>query len=126
MKAKTDDYDDCLIAWETIWAAHALYSEVDDGVGTSASDELAVVAGGGDVNRDTATSGDVCANGDDQASAVKSSSTTCEKLANVELFTLCVCLSIIRRERDLIMANGYDACEILKVRSFYTLRAASC
>lgn len=43
------------------------------------------------------------------------SSSSAEKLSDIELFILCVCLSIIRRERDLIMAHGYDACEILKV-----------
>jgi hypothetical protein len=30
------------------------------------------------------------------------------------MFVLCICLSIIRRERDLIMAQHFDACEILK------------
>ena len=37
-----------------------------------------------------------------------------EPLSDVQLFVLCICLSIIRRERDLIMARQYDACETLK------------
>jgi len=37
-----------------------------------------------------------------------------EKLTEVQLYVLCICLSIIRRERDLIMARQYDACETLK------------
>lgn len=37
-----------------------------------------------------------------------------EHLSDVQLFVLCICLSIIRRERDLLMAKKYDAPEILK------------
>lgn len=39
----------------------------------------------------------------------------CPKLENVELFCLCICLAIIRRERDLILASELGASEILKV-----------
>lgn len=37
-----------------------------------------------------------------------------EQLSDVQLFVLCICLSIIRRERDLLMARKFDAPEILK------------
>lgn len=37
------------------------------------------------------------------------------KLSDTELYVLCICLAIIRRERDLIMANRFDATDILKV-----------
>ncbi|KPL97518.1 TBC1 domain family member 15-like protein [Sarcoptes scabiei] len=36
------------------------------------------------------------------------------KLSVTELYVLCICLSIIRRERDLIMVQRFDATEILK------------
>ncbi|XP_074597006.1 TBC1 domain family member 15/17 [Brevipalpus obovatus] len=36
------------------------------------------------------------------------------KLENVELFCLCLCLAVIRRERDLILANKLEASDILK------------
>lgn len=39
-----------------------------------------------------------------------------KRLSDSELYVLCICLCIIRRERDWIMANRYDATEILKVR----------
>lgn len=38
-----------------------------------------------------------------------------KRLTDSELYVLCICLCIIRRERDLIMANRFDATEILKV-----------
>ena len=37
-----------------------------------------------------------------------------EILSDVQLFVLCICLSIIRRERDQLMTKKYDAPEILK------------
>lgn len=37
-----------------------------------------------------------------------------KRLTDSELYVLCICLCIIRRERDLIMANRFDATEILK------------
>lgn len=46
-----------------------------------------------------------------------------KRLTDSELYVLCICLCIIRRERDLIMANRFDATEILKVTFiFYWLR----
>jgi len=39
-----------------------------------------------------------------------------KRLSDTELYVLCICLCIIRRERDLIMAQKFDATEILKVR----------
>lgn len=41
-----------------------------------------------------------------------------KRLTDSELYVLCICLCIIRRERDLIMANRFDATEILKVSVF--------
>jgi electron transfer flavoprotein alpha subunit len=40
-----------------------------------------------------------------------------KKLTDAELYSLSICLSIIRRERDLIMSQTLDATEILKVFS---------
>lgn len=37
------------------------------------------------------------------------------KLTDPQLYGLCICLAIIRRERDLVMANRYDVTNILKV-----------
>ena len=42
-----------------------------------------------------------------------------KRLSDSELYVLCICLCIIRRERDLIMANRFDATDILKVGVFY-------
>lgn len=42
-----------------------------------------------------------------------------KRLTDSELYVLCICLCIIRRERDLIMANRFDATEILKVSVFF-------
>ena len=42
-----------------------------------------------------------------------------KRLSDTELYVLCICLCIIRRERDLIMARRYDATEILKVCSTF-------
>ncbi|KAH9527977.1 hypothetical protein DERF_001957 [Dermatophagoides farinae] len=36
------------------------------------------------------------------------------RLSDTELYVLCICLAIIRRERDLIMVQRFDATEILK------------
>jgi hypothetical protein len=38
------------------------------------------------------------------------------RLDDVELFSLCICLSLIRRERDIIMSNKIEDCGILEVR----------
>lgn len=40
------------------------------------------------------------------------------RLSDTELYVLCICLAIIRRERDLIMVQRFDATEILKVSDF--------
>lgn len=125
MKAKTDDYDDCLVVWETIWSANALCvlaRQEESAVSNLLLDE--------DENNHRDVTEDVVDDGKSpkaetsrgiqsesslENSSPKSSSPPVQKLKDMELFTLCICLSIIRRERDLIMANEYDACEILKV-----------
>lgn len=153
MKAKTDDYDDCLVVWETIWSANALCQlaiQEEAAVHDLLLSEQAIShqeqvqeparceASGsavksrehdGSPNPSAGTSRSDKADKTEewpvQNSSPKSSSTPVQKLKDMELFTLCICLSIIRRERDLIMANEYDACEILKVSGKLGERSSS-
>lgn len=125
MKSKTDDYQDCLLVWETIWAATAI---TDHRKKTSAqekeSNASADVAGataGPAVNG--ATRGDASGEKDCGSESPKSESGS-EHLSDAQLFVLCICLSIIRRERDLIMAQRFDACETLKHFNTLSLNAS--
>lgn len=40
-----------------------------------------------------------------------------DRLTDTQLYILCICLAIIRRERDLIMMRRFDATEILRVNA---------
>lgn len=112
MKCKSDDYQDCLLVWETIWAATALTDhkqkepEPENGspAGQSVQDAATGVAANG-VNGHEA---------DKEAESESPKSVAAEHLTEAQLFVLCICLSIIRRERDLLMAQQFDACETLK------------
>lgn len=205
MKSKTDDYDDILIVWETIWSVSALYSSENEirsesqqsrGQGKPSDNTEECPASNGNTDNCFEEKND-----DDQSTTPRSSDQTthtghnngsikslddriidhpghfftsdieeeftnlkskpssfntdkdsmaelaeklsqrlnmddletyslnqgahslefgephinCPKLKNVELFCLCICLAIIRRERDLILANELEASEILKV-----------
>lgn len=158
MKARTDDYHDCLLVWETIWASTALSSlktekekeaheerkankspfpsssfgvnvtqvvsrgdepstEADtpltnglkgESAATNKTYESSPNASGSSSSTSTAASQDRVSD------SPKSTTGQMEHLTDVQLYVLCICLSIIRRERDLIMARQYDACETLK------------
>lgn len=211
MKGKTDGYDDCLLVWETVWAATTLRnlsskkkSPSSENLPSSESlNESHLITanlssnGGGCqdptnglnnvpssnlqssvcTNGTSACSEGPCSNGDDLIdvrspsitptqesplsasppaqnvqieSSVNGNGTTdsteniqsCDQqdssghnstqrsstptielesqqcneeiLSDVQLFVLCICLSIIRRERDQLMTKKYDAPEILK------------
>lgn len=195
MKGKTDGYDDCLLVWETVWAATALRSisskknpSSDDHVQSneSLSASACIVSANDADRRNTPKSHSIngsCSNGhagektndlmdtrspsitptqespvstsppctqsrvdlpvnghattesteniqlcDSQGSpsngstrrsstpTIELESQQCneEILSDVQLFVLCICLSIIRRERDQLMTKKYDAPEILK------------
>ncbi|KAI1285327.1 TBC1 domain family member 15 [Halotydeus destructor] len=138
MKGKTDGYDDCLIVWETIWSANALSERfISKSEATGASDgnpvegdSIAAKSDSGDSRHagdGSADRGEVMDTADItgtppppakgarlQKQWTSSESTAESRLKNIELFVLSICLSIIRRERDIIMAEGLDACEILK------------
>ena len=112
MKSKSDDYQHCLLVWETIWAATAL---------TNRRQKEEVAENGSPVRQSSPDSETgVHANGVDGAAGEKDAgsdspkSVSAEHLTDAQLFVLCICLSIIRRERDLLMAQQFDACETLK------------
>ena len=102
MKAKTDGYQDCLLVWETVWSANSL----------QALSEKPVVTEEVEVNG--RKSSPESQNDDGGGMETPEGTDASERLSDVQLFILCLCLSIIRRERDLIMAHQYDACDILK------------
>lgn len=126
MKSKTDDYQDCLLVWETIWAATASAqlkkkTESQDKVShetTPDADAAAgpVVNGANGVTRPAEAE-------KDRGSESPKSESGAEHLSDAQLFVLCICLSIIRRERDLIMAQRFDACETLKHFNTLSLNA---
>lgn len=116
MKNRTDGYDDCLKLWETVWCLHfkmVLKREAESVDKTKRR-----------LSRQNSQKIDFLLKDESEMSSklssesnspVNSYNNNVPKLDDVELFTLCLCLSIIRGERDLIMSNRYDACEILKV-----------
>lgn len=125
MKAKTDGYQDCLIVWETVWSAYALqnlqsHNNSESEVAPSTVD--ASDASHDETPDETKTNGQ---NSDASYSKVENEGNgtpempegSSERLTDIQLFIQCLCLSIIRRERDLIMAHQFDACDILKVSS---------
>ena len=141
MKARTDDYHDCLIVWETIWAATALstlkaekerqrkspktgldnhFNNLLVNDTPSNNEDMLVREPSGDktpMNGSSSSSSTSTGNASQEKLSESPKSQTgssMEKLPDVSLFVLCICLSIIRRERDLIMARQYDACETLK------------
>jgi hypothetical protein len=132
MKSKTDDYNDCLIVWETIWALHALTEmeekEQENTKQEASFDKKSSDDGGDDKGQeknndkkddydddddDDVTTADK--EYDPTLDSLKSESKPCVKLQTFELFSLCICLAIIRAERDVILANKFDGSEILKV-----------
>jgi hypothetical protein len=149
MKARTDDYHDCLIVWETIWAATALSTlkaekekerssvrksaspkpmdnsrKVNNGTNPFLETSASTTSNGGigetsdgGVQNDSGSSSTSTGHASQERlsdSPKSQTGSSMEKLPDVQLFVLCICLSIIRRERDLIMARQYDACETLK------------
>ena len=161
MKARTDDYHDCLIVWETVWTATALEKikrrdsltpksispktsipkdvtpkVSPNGDVPSMSSEPSTVHKQADKSPETELNKNGAVNGKSEErngspSEIDDSShfankSTCVKLNDTEMFTLCLCLSIIRRERDLIFANDFDACEILKVSFLVVLLKIQC
>ena len=127
MKGKTDSYHDCLLVWETIWAATALAAFKSS---EETPSERSSSNGGTDPPPCLETTG---ANGESPPSIDKESgqesdspksSSSPERLTDAQLFVLCICLSIIRRERDLIMAQQFDACETLKHFNTLNLNAS--
>ena len=129
MKSKTDDYQDCLLVWETIWAATA-FSSLQTATSAANSPAAASDARGEQekpeqhqVNGCSEAAAVPSTNGAEGAAAAPVESgqsdspksvSSSKHLTDAQLFVLCICLSIIRRERDLIMAQQFDACETLK------------
>ncbi|CAG2110132.1 unnamed protein product [Medioppia subpectinata] len=170
MKSESDEYNDCLICWESIWTSHIIRKigqKAADSTSTADHDLLTcethnttepqtkTMIGShekinkslstGALNSNTIDVPDVkIRNGPHMRSnsfrtktekreppksplkkeSISSVPKTPEKhLTDAELYTLSLCLSIIRRERDLIMAQQLDATEILK--HFNTLQLKS-
>ena len=160
MKTENDEYNDCLILWESIWSSHIIRKigrkTKDDSdsidrqlLSADTTSETKTKGGHEKINKSLSTGSlniesncidvpDVhIRNGSTQKRSnsfrVKGSPKETAKsfpkhdlssfgaksgekrLTDAELYTLSICLSIIRRERDLIMAQQLDATEILKV-----------
>ena len=109
MKGKSDNYGDCLIVWETIWTA-TLLAENEKSEANGVKQTPAANGSCNDSPQSAHGSEPREENGAESAAVAPA----VERLTNAQLFVLCICLSIIRRERDLIMAQQYDACETLK------------
>ena len=162
MKTESDEYNDCLILWESIWTSHVIRKiglKCDEESDLKDEQLLSLESDGLEANKSlkgshetinkslstgslhTASQANTIGipdvqfrNGtqkrsnsfriknerrDSPKSQPKIDSSVpkpAEKhLKDAELYTLSICLSIIRRERDLIMAQRLDATEILKV-----------
>lgn len=163
MKSESDEYNDCLTLWESIWTSHIIRKigqksdeesapkeqqllslEIDESdTKTKGSHEKinkSLSTGSLQMTSQTNTidipdvqirSGSQKRSNSFRTKAERRDSPkdssksqpksicvpkTPEKhLTDAELYTLSICLSIIRRERDLIMAQRLDATEILKV-----------
>lgn len=159
MKTENDEYNDCLILWESIWTSHIIRkigpkskeeNDMSDSIdrqllSADTNAETKTKGGHEKINKSLSTGSLNCIDIPDvrirNGSAQKRSNSfrvkgspketaksfpkrdlntfeakSAEKrLTDAELYTLSICLSIIRRERDLIMAQQLDATEILKV-----------
>ena len=112
MKTKDDDYDDCLLLWESIWCASVLEELEPNENDLEAEDSHEKLSSKDSLDKSPMNGpNDKSPNKRPNILDVKQE----KRLKDAELYTLSICLSIIRRERDLILANNLDATEILKV-----------
>ncbi|RWS06964.1 TBC1 domain family member 15-like protein [Dinothrombium tinctorium] len=100
MKGKTDDYDDCLTVWESVWCINS-FDNIEPESETATTNER--------VRKNIEKSNCSSPNHEEYGRP-----STPKKLSNVELYLLSLSLAIIRKERDLILSKKFDACEILK------------
>lgn len=174
MKTREDDYDDCLMLWESIWSAANLAELIDKerqkeranrekeasesqnslprskppsrspscertppNSARKLSEPFSIPLPEVQINCPKNSPEHHHINGDmnkrplakkhslgvpgkgpnSRSSSITSLPGKCGKtrLTNAELYILSICLSIIRRERDLIMSSHWDATDILKV-----------
>lgn len=120
MKEDEDDYSKVLFLWDTIWCVQRRVDLKKD------LDELNRLAGNDIVDvASKATDKDVA-----KTSPITQQPTTCENspfifhfdqthadsprhgLTETEIFVLALCLSMIRRERDIVLANRLDSTDI--------------
>lgn len=157
MKSNTDDYQDVLLLWESIWTCSSvkksirlpkqsidqnllnneikktidgkneknsakntddlkkiqIHSNVPETSESNLVEKLNIECKIDDSENSASLNNSSSKNNDIQPIPIKR---LCSRtLSDTELYILCICLAIIRRERDLIMMNRLDAPGILKV-----------
>ncbi|KAH9415899.1 hypothetical protein DERP_000393 [Dermatophagoides pteronyssinus] len=123
MKSNSDDYQEVLLLWESIWTCSSMkkyyknllrqqLNNIDgDNTAEIASDLANKIDEQCKIVEENSESIDST---DSQESMTTTYSGVSRRLSDTELYVLCICLAIIRRERDLIMVQRFDATEILK------------
>lgn len=114
MKEDEDDYSNVLFLWDTIWcvARRSALQEEMDKLTTDIDMEECCKADDKQfktVTEQPAQNGDnpfILSVDPNQADSLR------YKLTETEIFVLALCLSMIRRERDLVMANKLDGTDI--------------
>jgi hypothetical protein len=114
MKEDEDDYSKVLFLWDTIWCVArrcALKEEMDK---LTTDIDMEAEGKGSDSQWKAVT--EQPTQSDDNPFAISVDPNQADslryKLTETEIFVLALCLSMIRRERDLVMANKMDATDI--------------
>lgn len=115
MKEDEDDYTKVLFLWDTIWCVarrSALQAEMDELTSDVNMDECSKEG----ENRKSKKISEQPAQISDNPFALSVDPNQADslryKLSETEIFVLSLCLSMIRRERDLVMANKLDGTHI--------------
>ena len=154
MKSNSDDYQEVLLLWESIWTCSSMKKyyknllrqqlvvektskSIDQTPTTTESNVVNPQLENDNIDGDNTAeiASDLANKIDEQCKIVEENSESIDstdsqesmtttysgvsrRLSDTELYVLCICLAIIRRERDLIMVQRFDATEILKVSNF--------